>query len=104
MRALDIKLFRDLWGMKGQGFAIAMVIAGGTATYILSSSTLDSLRTTQAMLYREDLFADVFADVKRAPENLAVRIAAIPGVQLVETRISVPATLDLEGYNNPISA
>jgi len=104
MRALDIKLFRDLWSMKGQGLAIAMVIAGGTATYILSSSTLDSLRTTQAMLYREDLFADVFADLKRAPENLAARIAAIPGVQLVETRISVPATLDLEGYNNPISA
>jgi putative ABC transport system permease protein len=104
MRALDIKLFRDLWGMRGQALAISMVIAGGTATYILSSSTLDSLRTTQAMLYREDLFADVFADVKRAPEDLAARIAAIPGVQTVETRIAVPATLDLPGYGNPISA
>ena len=104
MRALDIKLFRDLWAMKGQGFAIAMVIAGGTATYILASSTLDSLRSTQTMLYREDLFADVFADVKRAPENVASRIAAIPGVQVVETRIHVPATLDLAGYENPISA
>ncbi len=104
MRALDIKLFRDLWAMKGQALAIAMVIAGGTATYILSSSTLDSLRTTQAMLYREDLFADVFADIKRAPDSVAARIAEIPGVQLVETRITVPATLDLPGYGNPISA
>lgn len=90
--------------MKGQGFAIAMVVAGGTATYILASSTLHSLRSTQTMLYREDLFADVFADVKRAPENVASRIAAIPGVQAVETRIHVPATLDLAGYENPISA
>ena len=40
MRALDIKLYRDLWALKGQVFAIAMVIAGGTATYIMSSSTL----------------------------------------------------------------
>ena len=45
---LDIKLFRDLWAMKGQAFAIAMVIAGGTATYILASSTLDSLKTTHS--------------------------------------------------------
>ena len=50
MRALDLKLFRDLWHMKGQALAIALVIAGGTATYILSSSTLDSLRTTQSAL------------------------------------------------------
>jgi putative ABC transport system permease protein len=104
MRALDIKLFRDLWAMRGQAFAISMVIAGGTATYILASSTLDSLRTTQSMLYREDFFADVFAEVKRAPENIAARIAEIPGVQMVETRVAVPATLDLAGYNDPISA
>jgi putative ABC transport system permease protein len=104
MQALNIKLFRDLWTMRGQALAISMVIAGGTATYILASSTLDSLRTTQATLYREDLFANVFADVKRAPENLAARIAEIPGVQIVETRIAVPATLDLAGYTNPISA
>lgn len=104
MRALDIKLFRDLWGMKGQAFAISMVIAGGTATYILASSTLDSLRTTQETLYREDFFADMFADVKRAPQNLAARIEQIPGVQIVETSITVPATLDVEGYKNPVSA
>jgi len=104
MRALDIKLFRDLWLMKGQAFAIAMVIAGGTATYVLSSSTLDSLKTTQATLYREDLFADVFANLKRAPEQLRDRIAEIPGVRFVETRISVPANLDLPTYGLPISA
>src|SRR5918992_3010550 len=90
--------------MKGQATAICLVIAGGTATFILASSTLDSLRTTQSVLYREDFFANVFADVKRAPENLAARIGSIPGVQTVETRIQVPATLDLAGYTNPISA
>lgn len=104
MRALNIKLFRDLWHMKGQAFAIAMVVAGGTATYVLASSTLDSLKTTQADLYREGLFADVFAQLKRAPENMRERIAAVSGVRFVETRISVPAHLDLPGYTLPISA
>jgi putative ABC transport system permease protein len=104
MRALDRKLFRDLWSMKGQSFAIAMVIAGGTATYILASSTLDSLKTTQAALYGEDLFADVFSSLKRAPDSVRARIAEIPGVQIAETRIAVPATLELPSYNQPISA
>ena len=41
MRALDRKLVRDLWSLRGQALAIAMVVAGGVATYILSASTLD---------------------------------------------------------------
>jgi putative ABC transport system permease protein len=40
MRALDRKLFRDLWHMKGQALAIAMVLASGVATYVMSLSML----------------------------------------------------------------
>jgi putative ABC transport system permease protein len=29
--ALDRKMLRDLWGMKGQALAIAFVVAGGVA-------------------------------------------------------------------------
>ena len=49
MRALDRKMLRDLVGMKGQAVAIAMVIASGVATYIMSLSTLDALKATQAV-------------------------------------------------------
>ena len=35
MRALDKKLFRDLWSLKGQVAAIAFVLAAGVATYVL---------------------------------------------------------------------
>jgi putative ABC transport system permease protein len=104
MRALDIKLFRDVWDMKGQALAIAMVVAGGVATYILSTATLSSLERTQARYYAEYRFADVFAQLKRAPESLRERIAAISGVRLVETRVSAPATLELESYRDPVSA
>ena len=56
--------------MKGQALAIAMVVGGGVATYILSASTLDSLQRTQARFYQEYHFADGFAALKRAPESV----------------------------------
>ncbi len=104
MRALDRKLIRDLRSMKGQAFAIAMVVAGGVATYILSASVLDSLKRTQALFYEEYQFADVFAALKRAPESLRERIEQIPGVQFVQTRVDAPANLELENYSEPVSA
>lgn len=104
MRALDRKLLRDLWGMKGQSLAIAMVVAGGVATYILSASTLDSLQHTQARFYEEYRFGDVFARLKRAPQIVRERIEEIPGVQYVETRVAAPANLELEQYKDPVSA
>ncbi len=104
MRALDRKLYRDLLGMKGQALAIAMVVAGGVATYILSASTLDSLRRTQARFYAEYRFADAFAQLRRAPESVRERVEAIPGVLLVQSRVTGPATLEMETYRDPVSA
>lgn len=104
MRVLDRKLFRELLGMKGQVLAIAAVIAGGTATYVLSKAVLATLMTTQAKLYREYRFADVFAACKRAPRQALERIAAVPGVQSVEARVAAPANLNLEAFPDPVTA
>jgi putative ABC transport system permease protein len=102
--ALDRKLIRDLWGMKGQALAIALVISSGVATFIMSRSTLDSLRLTQAVYYRDFRFAEVFASLKRAPESVKPRIAAIEGVQQVQTRVIAAASLDLPGFPDPVTA
>ena len=104
MRVLDRKLLRELLGMKGQAFAIAAVIAGGTATYVLSSSTLDTLKTTQAHLYRDYRFADVFAACKRAPRQLLPRLSEIPGVQALDARVAAPANLYLPSFPDPVTA
>jgi putative ABC transport system permease protein len=101
MSALDRKLWRDLWGMKGQAMAIAMVISSGVATFVMSLSTLHSLQLTQAVFYRDYRFAEVFASLKRAPESLRESIRAIPGVQQVETRVVGAANLDLPDYPDP---
>jgi putative ABC transport system permease protein len=45
--ALDKKLLRDLWAMRGQAFAIAMVVAAGVAMYVMYLSNFASLRQSQ---------------------------------------------------------
>lgn len=104
MRALHRKLLRDLWRMRGQVLAIMLVIGSGVATLVMSVSCLRSLLRTRDAFYAELRFADVFASLERAPEALATRLAEIPGVRQVETRVLAPATLELEGYHEPIVA
>ena len=102
MRALNRKLLRDLWRLRGQVLAIALVIASGVAVLVMSLTALEALQGTAEAYYERYRFAQVFASVKRAPERLASRIAALPGVQAVETRIVELAILDIEGFAEPV--
>jgi len=104
MRALNRKLLRDLVRMWPQALAIALVMAAGTATLILGVGSHGSLAETRAIYYERNRFADVFADVTRAPNLLAEEIAQIPGVAAVETRVSKIALLDIPGVAEPASA
>ena len=101
MSALNRKTLRDLWQMKGQAVAIALVIACGIALFVLSRSLLHSLELTQTTYYDRYHFADVFATLKRAPDSLGERIAEIPGVARLETRIVVAVNLTVEGLPEP---
>ncbi len=104
MKSLDKKLFRDLWHMKGQAFAIVLVIMSGVATFVMFLSVMDSLNLTRDGFYREYAFAEVFAPLKRAPESLKERIREIPGVSLVETRVAADVKLDLPDFGEPVTA
>ncbi|MBU1190321.1 MAG: ABC transporter permease [Gammaproteobacteria bacterium] len=103
MRALNHKLVRELWQLRGQALAIALVIGAGLAAVLMSISTLDSLQNTRAIYYRDYAFAEVFASLKRAPDSLRERIAAIPGVNQVNTRVWAPVTIEIAGFTDPIS-
>ncbi len=104
MRALARKQFRDLWNLRAQALAIAMVIAGGVATWVISLSTIDALDDSMRLFYQDYRFADVFADLKRAPTSTLDRIRAIDGVQHAEGRIRIPATLDVADFDEPAEA
>ncbi|MEQ8859066.1 MAG: FtsX-like permease family protein [Pseudomonadales bacterium] len=102
MRALDRKALRDLWRLRGQVLAVGLVIASGVAVLVMSLSTLEALEQSAATYYERYRFAEVFAGLKRGPERLADRIASIPGVQTVQTRIVRYATLDIPGFAEPV--
>ncbi len=101
MNSLDRKLFRDLLGMKGQAAAISLVIAAAVGTFVMALSTLESLSRTKDTYYDRYRFAHVFAQLKRAPNSLVDRIAAIPGVSQVQSRIVFDVTIDVEGLPEP---
>jgi len=85
---LNRKLLRDLWAMKAQALAIAMVVAAGVAMYVMYLSNFSSLRATRDTYYERQRFADVFASAKRAPMRVASDIAAIPSVSSLERMIA----------------
>ena len=101
LSALNRKLLRDLFAMKAQAFAIAMVVASGIAMYVMYLSNFESLRATQQAYYERQRFGDVFASLKRAPLRVAREIANLPGVTAMEARVVATVTLDLERLDEP---
>jgi putative ABC transport system permease protein len=103
MKALNRKVWRDLWRMKGQVFAITLVVMSGVATFIMFITTMHSLDLTRNRFYRDYNFADVFVYLKRAPESLKDKIKEVPGVNQVETRVSAYVKLDISGFPEPVT-
>ena len=102
--ALDRKLLRDLWHLRGQVLAVALVVMCGVAVFLTMRGLYEMLLAARADYYERYRFADVFAYVKRAPEPVAARIEAFPGVQQVDTGITLEVTLDVPGLAEPATA
>ena len=99
--SLNRKLLRDLGRMKGQVVVVALVMACGLAVLIMSRSLVVSLEDTRDRYYQSHRFADVFSDLKRAPNSLRQRLAELPDVGAVETRVSGGVLLELPGMSGP---
>lgn len=101
MNALNRKMLRDLWHLRGQVFATALVVACGIASFVSMRSTYDSLVASRDSYYSTYRFGDIFASLKRAPQSVAAEIAKIPGVAAVQTRVVHTVTLDLPDLPEP---
>ena len=101
MRAINRKLVRDLWHLRGQLLAVAAVVMCGVAAFVTMRSAYTALVDGQADYYRRYRFADVFAHATRAPEGIAARIRELPGVAAVQTRVVAEVTLDVPGLPEP---
>lgn len=104
MRALDRKLIRDVTALRGPLLSIALVVAAGVMSAITMQSTYRSLEASRQRYFREYRFADAFASLERAPESAADRIAAIPGVSTVQTRVVLDVLLTIPGLPRAATA
>jgi putative ABC transport system permease protein len=104
VKALTRKALRDLWHLRGQALAIALVIAGGIGNLVMSQATLRSLEATRERFYAEQNFADAWVSLKRAPESVAGQLGEIDGIARVETRVVTTGNLAVAGFNAPIRA
>lgn len=98
------KLRRDLWRIKGQVFAIVLVIGAGIALLVMSRGMIASLEATVAAYYGRYRAADIYAAVKRAPDHLLPAIRKLDGVAAAEGRIIGGGLLNLDGVGAPITA
>ena len=89
MTPLDRELLRDLIHYRGQAAAVALVVLCGLAAFVTMHQYLQSLVVSQSAYYNEYRFAEIFAQLKRAPESLTSAIAAIPGVTAFRPGLSL---------------
>jgi len=101
MRALDRKLLREIWHLKGQAISIALVVASGIMSVVTMRGSYESLVNAQQQYYSETRFAEIWAPLVRAPLTLLTKIEAIPGVDLADSRVTFLATLDLDDSGIP---
>lgn len=101
MKVLDKKLFRDLWGFRAQVVTLATLVICGVAVLVASWSAYKSLQKAQVRYYAQNRFADVFAEVVRAPSDILERVRKIPGVELAEGRVVVEVLLDIPQQVEP---
>lgn len=101
MTSLHRKLERDILHIRGQAVAIALVIACGVAAFVTMRAMYHSLLRSQSQYYRQYRFAEIFADLKRAPDWVARRVGEIPGVATAQARIVMEVTLSVPGLEEP---
>ncbi|HET9933641.1 MAG TPA: ABC transporter permease [Polyangiaceae bacterium] len=100
-RALDRKLLRETTRLKGQIATIALVLASGIICFIALRGTYISIAESRLVYYDRYRFAHVFAQAERVPETTARRLEEIPGVEVLQTRVSEDVTVPIEGMPRP---
>ncbi|HET9951132.1 MAG TPA: FtsX-like permease family protein [Candidatus Eisenbacteria bacterium] len=101
---LHRKLWRDVWHYRGQLAAIVAVVTCGIALFVAMRSMNGYLRDSRDRYYAQYRFADVFAQVRRAPARVAREVSTLPGVAAVDDRIVFDVVADVPGLAEPAVA
>ena len=101
---LERKLARDLWRMRWQVLAIALLIACGVSVAVMANSAHKALLDAQMQFYADTRFADLFAEAKRVPRSQVSALGQIEGVAEVDARLQATGLLHLTGQIRPATA
>lgn len=104
MTPLHRKLLRDLWRMKSQALAVALVLACGIGMLVMSVGMQGSLERARDRYYLNNGMADVQAQAVRAPRRLGAELAELPGVTALELRAVGQARISLPWVTAPLAA
>ena len=104
VRVLERKLARDLWRMKWQVLAIALLMACGVSVAVMANSAHKALINAQMQFYSDTRFADVFVQAKRVPRSRVFALGQIDGVAMVDARLQEIGLLHLPGQIRPATA
>jgi putative ABC transport system permease protein len=104
LRVLHRKLLRDLWRLKWQVAAIALLIACGVSVAVMAFSTQEALVTAQRHYYEQTRFGNLFATATRAPLAIAADLARIDGVMAVDPRAMKAGLMEVPGLLRPATA
>lgn len=101
---LATKALRDVVSMRGQLLAIVLLVAAGSATFIMMRSMHASLVSSLEDYYRTRRYPDLFIDVKQAPNEALEIIQDMPGVRDTEARIRQRVSIDIPDLDEVASA
>ena len=101
MDVIDRKLLRDLSQLRGQVITISLVVAAGVASFVTLQGTFTSLESSKSAYYERQRFADVFAQLKRAPYHIVHDLEALEGVSEVDARIADAVMVPIETLREP---
>lgn len=101
---LDRKLLRDLWRMRWQALAVALLIGCGVSVAVMAFSAQRALAQAQTRFYAATRFGDVFAHATRAPLSLERELAQIDGVTALDVRIVEGGLMQVPGLTRPATA
>ena len=103
-KVLERKLARDLWHLRWQVLAIALLIACGVSVAVMANSAHKALIDAQMRFYADTRFADLFAEAKRVPQSRVSVLGQIEGVAEVDARLKATGLLHLSGQTRPAMA
>lgn len=104
MRALTRKAIREVKLLRGQLVAIILLVAAGSATFIMMRSMHASLIRSLASYYQSQNYPDLFVDVKQAPDQLLDDLQAAHGVRDVQLRVRQRISIDIPDLDETASA